>query len=85
MRRKPLEMMEDLDSSGTPGSAQPGKIAGLLTQRGLRCNTANGSPSQKRHFIRGVRDLQTFQFPHPVVPGIAVMQGPARPDVLLDA
>ena|ERR1700722_1514860 len=39
-RRKPLEMMEDLDFSGTPGWAQSSKIAGLLTQRGLRCNTA---------------------------------------------
>src|SRR6266446_9064832 len=40
LRRKPLKMCEDLDFSGTPGLAQPNKIAGLLTQGKLRRNTA---------------------------------------------
>jgi hypothetical protein len=40
LRRKPLRMCEDLDFSGTPGSAQPSKIADLLTQQQLRRNTA---------------------------------------------
>jgi hypothetical protein len=37
-------MCEDLDFSGTPGAAQPSKIAGLLTQWELRRNTAVATP-----------------------------------------
>jgi len=40
-----LELVEDLDPADTRHPARPGKIAGLLTQQQLRCNTA-GRPGK---------------------------------------